>query len=92
MTNSTPNVQNMKPAASAEDTAKFNAKIKETWGKLSDDDVKLYGGKRDQFFAKLKEKENVSKEDAEKKMQELEKACGTACSTEKTDPAKTKAA
>lgn len=57
------------------DTApKITAKIKETWSKLSDDDVKLYSANRDQFFAKLKEKQSVSKEDAEKKLMEIEKS------------------
>ena len=56
--------------------AKLSAKIKEAYSKLSDDDIKLYDGKRDQFFAKLQEKQNVSKEDGEKKLQEIEKACG----------------
>lgn len=63
-------------AASAESAAKLQAQIKQTWGKLNDEDIKLYEGKPDQFFAKLKEKQNVSKEDGQKKMQELEKACG----------------
>ncbi len=61
---------------SKENTAKLHKKIKETWSGLSDDTIKLYDGKRDEFFAKLKEKHNVSKDDAKKKMQEIEKACG----------------
>lgn len=67
--------QNMQPN-SKENTEKLHKKIKETWSGLSDSDVKLYDGKRDEFFAKLKEKVNVSKEDAQKKMAQLEKECG----------------
>ena len=59
----------------ADAAEKRNAKIKETWSKLSDDDVNLYDGKRNQFFAQLKEKHNVSEEDGKKKLQEIEKAC-----------------
>lgn len=70
-----PNTTPMKPDSS-ENIAKLQAEIKKTWNKLSDDDVKLYENKRDQFFAKLQEKQNVSREDGQKKMQELEKACG----------------
>lgn len=55
-----------------EKTANLNAKIKETWSKLSDDDIKLYNGNRDQFFIKLTEKQNVSKEDGEKTLKEIE--------------------
>ncbi len=62
-------------------SAKLSAKIKETYAKLSDDDIKLYDGKRDQFFVKLQEKQNVSKEDGVKKLQELEKSCGCASSS-----------
>lgn len=61
---------------SKENTEKLHRKIKETWSGLSDDTIKLYDGKRDEFFAKLKEKANVSKEDAQKKMAQLEKECG----------------
>lgn len=71
MTNTNPNMN--KPASSDTDK-KVSAKIKETWGKLGDDDIKLYSGNREQFFAKLTEKQGVSKEDAQKKIQEIEKS------------------
>lgn len=61
---------------SAENTAKLHRKIKETWSGLSDDTIKLYESNKDQFFAKLKEKAHVSKEDAQKKIAQLEKDCG----------------
>lgn len=64
---------NQNPKDSAE---KLHRKIKETWNGLSDSDVKLYDGNRDAFFARLKEKANISKEDAQKKMEQLEKDCG----------------
>jgi uncharacterized protein YjbJ (UPF0337 family) len=85
MTNMNQNTNN--PDA-ADKTAKFNAKIKETWSKLNDDDIKLYSSNRDQFLAKLKEKQSVSKEDAEKQLLEMEKSCATACNTEKTGAVK----
>lgn len=69
--------QNMKQGQnSKENTEKLHKKIKETWSGLSDSDIKLYDVKRDEFFAKLKEKANISKEDAQKKLQKLEKDCG----------------
>src|SRR5687768_9463763 len=67
--------QNMNKEDSAEKIVRLNTKIKETWGKLSDDDIKLYSGNREQFFAKLKEKHSVPKEDGVKRMQEIEKSC-----------------
>jgi hypothetical protein len=77
---------NQKP----EDAQKLHAEIKKTWSKLSDDDIKLAGTNRDQFFAKLHEKQAVSKADGEKKLQELEKACGCgpSCGTQKPDATK----
>lgn len=61
---------------SKENSEKLHRKIKETWSGLNDEDIKLYDGKRDQFFIKLQEKQKVSKEDGQKKMQQLEKDCG----------------
>lgn len=61
---------------SKESAEKLHRKIKETWSGMSDSDVKLYDGKREDFFAKLKEKANVSQEEAQKKLEQLERDCG----------------
>lgn len=68
-------------APQQDNSAKMNAEIKKTWNRLSDDDVKLYEKQPEQFFSRLKEKHNVSKEDATKRLSEIKAACG--CSTEK---------
>jgi uncharacterized protein YjbJ (UPF0337 family) len=52
----------------------LKGKIKETWGKLSDDDVMLYNGQREQFFGKLKEHYGFAKEEAEQKLKALEES------------------
>ena len=59
----------------------LGGKIKEMWGRLSDDDIALVNGKREQFFGKLQETYGLAKEEAEKQLHELEKACGKACSS-----------
>ena len=59
----------------ADNVAKMSAQIKSKWSKLSDDDIKLAASNRDQFINKVKEKQGLSKEDAEKHLQEIEKAC-----------------
>ncbi len=64
-----------------ENSDKMRTKIKETWSGLSDTDIKLYDTKRADFFAKVKEKHGVSKEDAQKKLQQIEKDCGCSSST-----------
>lgn len=66
--------QNMNKSENTDKAAKLHAKIKETWSKLSDDDIKLYQGNRDQFFAKLTEKQSVSKEEGQKMLQDIEKS------------------
>jgi len=55
----------------------LKGKIKETWAKLTDDDIMLLDGKRDQFLGKIKEHYGLSKEDAEKKIKALEDSCSS---------------
>ncbi len=52
----------------------MSGKIKEMWGRLTDDEIALYSGQRDQFFGKLTEKYGIAKEEAEKRMQDLNHA------------------
>jgi uncharacterized protein YjbJ (UPF0337 family) len=59
----------------------LRGKIKETWGRLSDDDIALANGKMEQFFGKLQEKYGLAKEDAQKRFDELTKTCG--CGSDK---------
>jgi uncharacterized protein YjbJ (UPF0337 family) len=76
------NTMNKEHSPNAEQTSpgmqKLKGRIKETWGKLTNDDIMLYEGQRDQFMGKLKEHYGIAKEDAEKKMRSLEEACGCA--------------
>ncbi len=60
----------------------FKGKIKESWGKLTDDDISLIKGKKDQFFGKVQEKHGIAKDEAAKKLAEFEKSCGY-CSDDK---------
>ena len=57
--------------------SQLTGKIKETWGKLSDDDIALMHGKRDQFLGKVQELYGLKKEDAEKRFSEIEKMYGS---------------
>lgn len=69
------------PQNSKENTEKLHRKIKETWSGLSENDVKLYDNQQDAFFTKIKEKAGVSKEEAQKKLEKLEKDCGCSSAT-----------
>ena len=60
-----------------EDTIKgnwkqFTGKIKEQWGKLTDDDLDVVAGKRDQLAGRVQETYGVSKEEAEKQIRDFE--------------------
>ena len=44
----------------------FKGKVKEQWGKLTDDDLDVIRGKREQLVWKLQERYGYSKEQAEK--------------------------
>jgi uncharacterized protein YjbJ (UPF0337 family) len=50
-------------------------KIKETWGRLSDSDISLANGKKEQFFGKLQEAYGLTLEDAQKHFEKIEKSC-----------------
>lgn len=56
----------------------LKGKLKETWGKLTDNDITLYDGKREQFLGKIKEHYGLAKADAELKIKALEDAWDTA--------------
>ena len=43
----------------------FTGKMKEQWGKLTDDDFDVIAGKRDQFLGKLQERQGLATEAAE---------------------------
>lgn len=40
--------------------------IRQKWGKLTDNDLQVIGGKKDQFIGKLQERYGLSREQAEK--------------------------
>jgi len=49
-------------------------KVQAKWGKLTNDDVAVIAGRREQLHGKLKELYGISKEDAEKELAEMEKS------------------
>lgn len=50
------------------DWKNFTGKVKEKWGKLTDDDLTVISGKREQLSGKLQEKYGYAKEEAEKQL------------------------
>ena len=51
----------------------FTGKMKEQWGKLTDDDFDVIAGKRDQFFCKLQERQGLAVEAAEEQLSAWQK-------------------
>jgi len=45
--------------------------VKSKWGKLTDDDLQLIGGKKDQLVGKLQERYGWNKEESEKQIDEF---------------------
>jgi uncharacterized protein YjbJ (UPF0337 family) len=51
----------------------YKGKVKEKWGKLTDDDIDVIDGKRQQLVGKLQEHYGLEKEAAEKQADEFVK-------------------
>jgi len=49
----------------------FRGNIKEKWGKLTDDDLNVIAGKRDQLVGKIQEVYGITKEEAEKEIKQF---------------------
>lgn len=52
----------------------LKGKVREQWGKLTDDDVDEIAGRRDHFIGKVQEKYGTTKEDAIKEWEKLTKS------------------
>ena len=69
------------PANSNSKALKLNAEIKKTWGKLTEEEIGFQASKPDQFFAAVKTKYSIERNEAEKTVKKLEAECASACST-----------
>jgi uncharacterized protein YjbJ (UPF0337 family) len=54
----------------------YSGHVKEKWGKLTDDDLQVIRGKRDQLVGKIQERYGIAKEDAERQVEEFSRTCG----------------
>ncbi len=53
----------------------FSGQVKQQWGKLTDDDLSVVAGKRDQLVGRIQERYGIAKEVAEQQVQEFEQRC-----------------
>lgn len=50
----------------------FTGKVKETWGKLTDDDLDVIDGKREQLVGKVQERFGIAQDEADKQVKDWE--------------------
>ena len=50
----------------------IKGKVKEQWGKLTDDDLDVIAGKRDQLLGRIQQRHGLAKEEAEKQVRRFE--------------------
>jgi len=48
----------------------FKGKVREQWGELTNDDLDVAAGKREHLAGRIKERYGITKEEAEKKLDE----------------------
>ena len=48
----------------------FKGKVKEQWGKLTDDDLDRAAGKRDQLAGRIQERYGIAKDEADRQLTE----------------------
>lgn len=51
----------------------IKGKIKEQWGKLTDDDLDVIAGRRDQLLGRIQQRHGLARDEAEKQVQDLER-------------------
>ncbi|WP_198971751.1 CsbD family protein [Xylophilus sp. ASV27] len=51
----------------------FKGKLKEQWGKLTDDDLDVIQGRREQLLGRIQERHGIKKEEAEQQVTEWHK-------------------
>lgn len=49
----------------------YKGKVKETWGKLTDDDLDVINGKREQLIGRVQERYGMAKDEAERQADEF---------------------
>ena len=54
----------------------FKGEVKKTWGKLTDDEIAYFNGESERFYGAVKEKYGIAKEEATKRVKELEDRFG----------------
>lgn len=57
----------------------LKGKVQQQWGKLTDDELDVIEGKREELVGKIQEAYGVSKDEAEKQISEWQAKSGNCC-------------
>jgi uncharacterized protein YjbJ (UPF0337 family) len=52
----------------------FKGAVKTRWGQLTDDDLTMVAGKRDQLLGRIQERYGIAKDEAERQLDQWERA------------------
>lgn len=66
----------------------YKGQAKEKWGKLTDDDIDVIDGKRQQLVGRIQERYGVAKEEAEKQADEFVRTLNAPSTVETTEEKK----
>jgi uncharacterized protein YjbJ (UPF0337 family) len=61
------------------DWKQVKGKVKEAWGKLTDDDLNVIAGKRDQLLGAIQKHYGIARDEAERQVQQFERSCSEQC-------------
>ncbi len=51
----------------------IKGRLKERWGRLTDDDLDIIAGRRDQLLGRIQERHGIAKDEAERQVREFER-------------------
>lgn len=63
----------------------YKGQTKEKWGKLTDDDIDVIDGKRQQLVGRIQERYGIAKEEAEKQADEFVRTLNEPATVETTE-------
>jgi uncharacterized protein YjbJ (UPF0337 family) len=53
----------------------FKGQAQQQWGKLTDDDLTVVDGKREELIGRIQERYGIAKDQAEKQVEDFERSC-----------------
>ncbi|MBC5766209.1 CsbD family protein [Ramlibacter albus] len=51
----------------------IKGKVKEQWGRLTDDDLEVIAGRRDQLLGRIQQRHGIAREEAEREVRRFER-------------------